>query len=70
MDFLKKAKEFLKGKKTHLLVIVYCIMVIITGEDPSGGSALNLTPEAVKELVMGLMISSGKAAWDRWASSL
>jgi hypothetical protein len=70
MDFIKKVQEFLKGKKTHLLVIVYCIMVIITGEDPSGGSALDLTPEAIKELVMGLMISSGKAAWDRWAKTL
>jgi hypothetical protein len=70
MDFMKKAQELLKGKKTHLLVILYCIVVIITGEDPSGGSALDLSPDAIKELLMGLMISSGKAAWDRWASSL
>jgi len=64
-----KIKEFLAGKKTYLLVLVYVILVLATGTDgPKDDALLGIDPDALKEALLGLMVATGKAAWDRFAN--
>jgi hypothetical protein len=60
-------KNWLKGKKTYLLVLLYVILVLATGVDADETVISSLDPDKLKEALMGLMVATGKAAWDRFA---
>ena len=66
---MEGVRLFLEGKKTHLLVLAYVLIVMFTGaEGTDGGLDLaNLSAATVKEALLGLMVSTAKAAWDRFA---
>ena len=62
-DFIK----LLQGKKTHILVAIYCLLVLIGGgEGPRGFEITNIGTGDLQAIVLGMMASTAKAAWDRW----
>ena len=61
-------QEFFKGKKTYLLVLLYVILVLATGVEPDETLISSLDPDKLKEALMGLMVATGKAAWDRFSN--
>jgi hypothetical protein len=61
-------REWFKGKKTYLLVLLYVILVLCTGVEPDEGVISSLNPEKLQEALMGLMVATGKAAWDRFSN--
>jgi len=68
---MENVKLFLEGKKTHLLVVAYLIVLMFTGAEGFDGSLdlSNISGDTVKEALLGLMISSAKAAWDRFSNT-
>lgn len=64
-DFLK----FFEGKKTHFLVLAYVILTLATGDKVGGDALAGLDPDAIRDALLGLMVSTGKAAWARYADS-
>ena len=60
--------EFLKGKKTYLLVLLYTILVLVTGVEGDETILSSLDPDKLKEAVLGLVVATGKAAFDRFAN--
>ena len=60
--------EFLKGKKTYLLVLLYVILVLVTGVEGDETILSSLDPDKLKEAVLGLVVATGKAAFDRFAN--
>jgi len=67
---MDKIKAFLAGKKTHLLVLVYVLFVLVTGGAPAGSedAIAGLDPAAIQNALLGLMISTAKAAFDRFSA--
>ena len=65
---MDKILEFLKGKKTYLLVLLYVALTLALGVDPDQGVIAGMDPEAIQSALMGLMVATAKAAWDRFAN--
>ena len=66
---MDKFIEFFQGKKTYILVLIYVILVLATGKEGPAETAIGgLDPAAIKEALLGLMVATAKAAWDRFAS--
>lgn len=57
-------QEFLKGKKTHLLVMASIGVLALLDLDTPDGVDL----ETLQKALFTSMISTGKAALDRWAA--
>ena len=67
---MEELLTYLKGKKTYILVALYCVFVMIDGAEPAGfgGMLADVDAEKIQTMLMGLMVASGKAAWERFAS--
>lgn len=59
------AISFLQGKKTHILVLVYVLLVMFSGGGDEAGVLDGFNDENLKKALPALMLSTLKAAWDR-----
>ncbi len=66
---MKDVLKFFEGKKTYLLVLAYVILVLATGNKMGGDALAGLDPDAIKDALLVLMVATGKAAWDRYATN-
>jgi len=68
---MNELQKYLVGKKTYLLVIVYCIVVLSTGSEPAGfgGMLSDIDADKIQQILLGMMVATAKAAWERFANS-
>jgi len=61
--------EFLKGKKTYILVAIYILVVLVTGDTYIDDTNIlsGIDAEALKEILLAAMVATGKAAFDRFS---
>ncbi len=62
----EKLREMLTGKKTYLLLLVYVLVVLVTGvEGPVGAGLENINSGDLQKALLGMVAMAGKAAFDR-----
>lgn len=60
----------LQGKKTHILVLIYVIVVLLGGGTSGEADILGgIDAGQLQQSLMALMVSTLKAAWDRRGGS-
>lgn len=62
-----KTQEWLKGKKTYIMLVLFCLFVVVTGEVPEGATDIigGLDPEAIEKMLMAGVLGAIKAGWNR-----
>lgn len=55
--------DVLKGKKTHILVILFVAFSLFNGQDPT--ATLGIDPDALEQSLGALMVSTVKMGLDR-----
>ena len=66
-----KVKSWLKGKKTYLICVAYCVVVMVTGQVPEGteGAIGGFDIDAIKEALVANAFMAAKASWNRYTES-
>lgn len=56
---------FLQGKKTHIVVFLYILLTMFSGNGADASLLDGLNTENMQQALPALLVSTLKAAWDR-----